>query len=271
MPEPFLHLLVADISVCDDRGVCGVCCPALRGNLYHDDSPKMACVDSTVDVAECCAYLPWGVDMKKSDYGFILLMLLVFALLVWPKTHQEFFGFSDRYYVLGGFMKFFLFATIGDIISYRIRQGNYRVPGLIRKAFVWGVLGIIIVLIFTIFSQGVSHLQESSILPFYGIAFFTAFFTSVFMNLLFAPTMMLVHRISDQVIEDRIDHQNSLVISLSRIDYVAFLKMLFKTIPFFWIPAHTITFLLPVEYRAFFAALLGIMLGLFLNLFKKQK
>jgi hypothetical protein len=39
-----------------------------------------------------------------------------------------------------------------------------------------------------------------------------------------------------------------------------------KTIPFFWIPAHTITFLLPVEFQVLFAALLGIALGVILSI-----
>jgi hypothetical protein len=39
-----------------------------------------------------------------------------------------------------------------------------------------------------------------------------------------------------------------------------------KTIPFFWYPAHTITFLLPVEFQVLFAALLGIALGTILAL-----
>jgi hypothetical protein len=34
-----------------------------------------------------------------------------------------------------------------------------------------------------------------------------------------------------------------------------------KTIPLFWIPAHTITFLLPPDFRILFAAILGIALG----------
>jgi hypothetical protein len=37
-----------------------------------------------------------------------------------------------------------------------------------------------------------------------------------------------------------------------------------KTIPFFWIPAHTITFLLPAEFQVLFAALLSVALGVFL-------
>ena len=39
-----------------------------------------------------------------------------------------------------------------------------------------------------------------------------------------------------------------------------------KTIPLFWIPAHTITFLLPAEYRILVAALLGIVLGVILGI-----
>jgi len=37
-----------------------------------------------------------------------------------------------------------------------------------------------------------------------------------------------------------------------------------KTIPFFWIPAHTITFLLLPDFQVLFAALLGIALGIIL-------
>jgi hypothetical protein len=37
-----------------------------------------------------------------------------------------------------------------------------------------------------------------------------------------------------------------------------------RTIPLFWIPAQTFTFLLPEEYRILFAAFLGIVLGVLL-------
>ena len=44
-----------------------------------------------------------------------------------------------------------------------------------------------------------------------------------------------------------------------------------KTIPFFWIPAHTITFILPGEFQVLFAALLGIALGLILSIAALKK
>lgn len=44
-----------------------------------------------------------------------------------------------------------------------------------------------------------------------------------------------------------------------------------KTIPLFWIPAHTITFLILGEYRVLFASTLSIALGVLLALGKKSK
>lgn len=46
------------------------------------------------------------------------------------------------------------------------------------------------------------------------------------------------------------------------IDWYGFIRfVVLKTIPFFWIPAHTVTFLLPAEYRVLAAAFLSIALG----------
>ncbi|MCL2502350.1 MAG: Mpv17/PMP22 family protein, partial [Bacteroidales bacterium] len=38
-----------------------------------------------------------------------------------------------------------------------------------------------------------------------------------------------------------------------------------KTIPLFWIPAHTLTFLLPPQWQVLFAAFLGVVLGVLLS------
>jgi len=43
-----------------------------------------------------------------------------------------------------------------------------------------------------------------------------------------------------------------------------------KTIPLFWIPAHTVTFLLPPEYRVLAAAFLSIALGAILAFAKRR-
>ncbi|MDE6112603.1 MAG: hypothetical protein K2G46_04230, partial [Bacteroidales bacterium] len=44
-----------------------------------------------------------------------------------------------------------------------------------------------------------------------------------------------------------------------------------KTIPLFWIPAHTVTFLLPPQWQVLFAALLGVVLGILLAIAANKK
>jgi hypothetical protein len=45
----------------------------------------------------------------------------------------------------------------------------------------------------------------------------------------------------------------------------------FKLLVFFWIPAHTITFLLPTEYRLLYAASLSFALGVILAFAKSHQ
>ena len=44
-----------------------------------------------------------------------------------------------------------------------------------------------------------------------------------------------------------------------------------KTIPLFWIPMHTITFILPAAFQVLFAAMLGVALGVILAIAGKSK
>jgi hypothetical protein len=97
---------------------------------------------------------------------------------------------------------------------------------------------------------------------------FIAFCISVFMNTIYAPVMMTFHKITDTHI---INTGGTLKGLFSPIDFSGIFKNLNwdvqwnfvfkKTIPFFWYPAHTITFLLPVDFQVLFAAILGIALG----------
>jgi hypothetical protein len=49
---------------------------------------------------------------------------------------------------------------------------------------------------------------------------------------------------------------------MGRIDWHGFVSfVVLRTIPLFWIPAHTMTFLLPPEFRVLMAAVLSIALG----------
>lgn len=205
--------------------------------------------------------------VKKNDKLVSLGVLLLTVIFVFIFTRGFFLDFAGDYKIIGGFIKFFFLASIGDFIGLRLRTGYWKIPNkIIFKAIVWGLIGAVIVLVFTIFSTGVNELQLKGILPFNEIAFATAFFTSLFMNTIFAPTMMAFHRVSDQYL----DGSETIEQAVKDVNWVQFYKVVLrKTVPFFWIPAHTITFLLPVEYQVIFAAVLGIALGLLLSLFKK--
>lgn len=210
----------------------------------------------------------------KKDYLISSLVLVFTILLVFVVTRSFFLEFASEYKLLGGFVKFFFLATIGDFIGMRIRMKEWKIPtSILSKAFVWGFIGITIVLMFKIFPVGVIALQSSKILPFEGTAFFFALFVSVLMNFTFAPTMMAFHRVSDTYLElKKTDRKITIGATIERINWRQFINFtVFKTIPFFWVPAHTITFLLPEEYRVIVAALLGIVLGIILGVFKNEK
>ena len=191
------------------------------------------------------------------------------------------------------FLKFAVLATLGEVIGLRIRTGSFyrKGFGLLPRAIVWGFLGMTIHMAFVIFSAGVPVFLESAGLnnavtvmetkELSVLKILVAFSISVAMNMIYAPVMMTLHKITDTHIENT---KGTLRDFFSRMDAGAILAginwqvhwhfVLKKTIPFFWIPAHTITFLLPDAWRVLFAAALGVILGVLLavasNMQKKQ-
>ncbi|MFP4471673.1 MAG: hypothetical protein ACLFPE_13395, partial [Bacteroidales bacterium] len=105
------------------------------------------------------------------------------------------------------------------------------------------------------------------------IQLLTAFTVSVTMNTFFAPVFMTVHKITDTHILDNGGTLKGFFRPvrvgeiLQNLNWKVQWGFVFKrTIPLFWYPAHTITFLLPAEFRILFAALLGIVLGVILSI-----
>jgi hypothetical protein len=221
--------------------------------------------------------------MKKSDlvFSISILAVLVIFIFISPVTNW-YMQFNKEHGMIMSFFKFALLATLGEVIALRIRTGNYYEPGfgLIPRMIVWGFLGLTINIAFQIFSTGgpaflaylgLSNAPEAMKGGFSLLKLFDAFAISTTMNLTFAPVMMTFHKITDTHI---IKTGGSVIGLFSPIPFATIFKnmnwdvmwnfIFKKTIPFFWIPAHTITFLLPAEFRVLFAALLGIALGLIL-------
>jgi len=235
--------------------------------------------------------------MKKNDFLFIVLaavIVLPFIPLPFLADLQKAFIYNPQYWVLTSFLKFALLATMGEVIGLRIKTGNYNEKGfgILPRAIVWGLLGITIKLAFDIFANGVpAFLEKSCSITGIGEAMkakdisdaisqgiggtrlLAAFCISTAMNLIYAPVMMTFHKITDTHIVDNGGSIGGLFKSINmadifgRINWNIQWNFVFKkTIPFFWIPAHTITFMLPSEYRIAFAALLGIALGIILSI-----
>lgn len=178
--------------------------------------------------------------------------------------------------LISSFIKFGILATFGEVIAFKIRTKKWPGTdfGILPKAIVWGFLGIFIMYAFKIFATGIPNLT-GKILPIFNNPsidkILTAFYISFFMNIIFAPVMMVTHKITDIKIEANrgnflsVFKKPSVQESLSLVKWEKMWGFVIKkTIPIFWIPAHTITFLLPASYRILFAAILSVILGIIL-------
>jgi hypothetical protein len=221
--------------------------------------------------------------MKKRDILFIFCLVIFFApFFLSDLVFQTYDNLNKHHGFIMSFVKFAMLATMGESIGLRINQGVYNKKGfgLIPRAIVWGFLGLTIKMAFVIFAEGTpkflqflgfTNAIESMKGNFCGAKIFVAFAISATMNLIYAPVMMTFHKITDIHI---LNNGGTVKGLFTRIQFGRIISELNwdiqwnfvfkKTIPFFWIPAHTITFLLPAEYQVLFAAVLGVVLGLLL-------
>jgi len=217
--------------------------------------------------------------MKKKDIIWIVVIVLLTLVVVIKNSRVVFEQLTSDYPYLMGFIKTAILASMGELLVNRIKNGSYfSEKGIVLKFFVWGFLGMIFVLIFKVFASGVVSAQQSGLLPFIETSFvsslLTALLISTIMNIFFAPTFMLLHRVTDGYIflsEGNLIKMRHVKLNdvIERINFKTFISfVVLKTIPLFWIPAHTITFMLPENYRVLMAAYLSIALGIILTVSK---
>lgn len=223
--------------------------------------------------------------MKKIDLYFLLIVLALFLPFFLSDGLYSFYKITNAEHpFVVGFIKFAVLSTMGESMGLRLREGVYNKPGfgLMPRAIVWGFLGLSIVMAFQIFSAGapvflkslgLSDATEALGGPMGWHRLIVAFTISITLNLIYAPILMTIHKITDTQIVRYGGKVSGLLKPIMmgeiicNLDWKVQWNFIFKkTIPFFWIPAHTITFLLPVEFRVLFAALLGIALGVILSI-----
>jgi hypothetical protein len=213
--------------------------------------------------------------MKKGDFIWALIMIAMIGFIAAPATNKIFMEFTGEHPYVSGFIKFSILATMGELLAVRIMKKDWSsLPkGIPYRALVWGMLGMLIVLAFEIYGSGVISAQEKGLLPRGGKIVY-AFTVSTLLNTTFAPMLMGTHKITDTYIDlvyKNPGERPTLAVIAETIDWKGFLSfVIMKTLPLFWIPAHTITFLLPPEYKVLFAASLSLALGLILA-FAKSK
>jgi len=215
--------------------------------------------------------------MKKQSIGLTVFVIAVFvlfgAVLLIPQSREVFKALSGGHPYLMGFAKFALLATAGELIASAMKHGQMAKPPYLAARFlIWGVIGVWITYMMKVFYAGTGALMESGMLPGKS-TLLHAFYTAATMNLTFGPTFMAVHKCSDTYLQLRSQQKKvTLKQVIQAVDWHGFVSFtVLKTVPLFWIPAHTVTFLLPAEYQVMLAAFLSVALGVLLNLGKKQK
>ena len=222
------------------------------------------------------------MNSRKDLFFLIGIVAFFLPFFISESVFDIYYQFNLEHGLLMSFIKFFFLATLGEVIGLRIRAGVYHRKGfgLLPRALVWGFLGMTIYMAFAIFSAGTPVLLEKIGMEDAGLILHSdlswkkvvvSFSISSALNLFYAPVMMTFHKITDIHI---LENGGTLRGFFTPIHFARIFKeinwdvqwnFVFKrTIPLFWIPAQTITFLLPEGFRVLFAAFLGIVLGVLL-------
>ena len=233
--------------------------------------------------------------MKRSDLIVIICVLVVLVPFFIPATgfYDVFNTATEKLPFVMAFFKFAILATFGEMLALRIRKGCWYEKGfgVLPRMMVWGFLGICIAMAMVIFKTGVPRFMEilagsekGSLAAVFGESAFSwgklgiAFCVSVLMNTIFAPVMMTFHKCTDiHILKNGgtvrgLLRPMKMTECLKAINWDVQWGLVFKkTIPLFWYPAHTITFILPANLQVLFAALLGVALGLILALAGNKK
>ncbi len=179
---------------------------------------------------------------------------------------------------ISGFFKVALLATFGEMLKVRGRTGSWKTPDLFPKFVVWGLFGMLFSLVFALFAKGVEGIAGTGIwfgprhfvyaAADWGERILMGFSISLWCNLIFCYPMMLSHEWFNSVIAKRkFIGGGEFLESLNKQVWGSFML---KTIVVFWIPAHTVTFSLPPDYRVLMSAVLSLALGFILTVKPKH-
>jgi len=160
-------------------------------------------------------------------------------------------------------VQFAILGTFGEMLSRWVVKRRVHLPFNLKmvlwKMVVWAIMAICIKYAFAGFKGFVHGLVDYGMVPSIVETnrFLWAFSVSVATNLQFGLFLVVFHRILDNLVEKEKNWQGLGKGMLSMI--------------WFWIPAHTITFMLPGEFQIGLAAVWSLVLGVLLGLFNRSK
>jgi len=163
------------------------------------------------------------------------------------------------YPIITAMVQFSVLGTFGDIISKWILNKKIFAPynflTLLLKMIEWAILAICIKYAFVGFHGFVDSLISHNLLPELNVLG-RSFAISVSMNLEFGPFLVILHRLLDNAV-----HRKKNWVNIDK----GFLSLIW-----FWIPAHTITFILPIPYQIGLAAVWSVVLGIILGFYNRK-
>jgi len=171
--------------------------------------------------------------------------------LAWVQAHP----------ISSAMLQFAILGTLGEIISKWIVQKNFKYPFSLLmtlwKMLVWALLAIGIKYAFKGFGGFLQSLMAGGMWPnFAQGSFGYAFSISALMNLQFGLFLVIIHRVLDNIPEKVKNWKN--------------LHKGMYSLLWFWIPAHTVTFMVHDDLRIGLAAVWSVALGLILGFFNRK-
>ena len=165
-----------------------------------------------------------------------------------------------EYPIYSAMIQFAVLGTLGDVFSKWMQKGHvfspYKWYVVLLKMLEWAIIAITIKYAFVGIQGFVDSLVSHNLLPELG-KFGRAFTVSVAMNLQYGLFLVVFHRFLDNVIAQQKNWKN---IDKGMLSLV-----------WFWIPAHTITFMLDRPYQIGLAAVWSIVLGFILGYYNREQ
>ncbi|MCB5230752.1 MAG: hypothetical protein WCX83_04870 [Candidatus Cloacimonas sp.] len=174
---------------------------------------------------------------------------------------NHYISWVTAYPIGSAIIQFAILGTLGEILSQFIVRKSFKYPFTLAltvwKMIVWGVLSIGVKYAFTGFGGFVSSLIDNGMWPKFSAGTLGyALSRSTFMNLQFGLFLVIMHRVLDNIPEKVKNWKN--------------LDKSMYSLLWFWIPAHTVTFMVPDVLRIGLAAIWSVALGLILGMFNRK-